>query len=164
MQWNRGYTRIASFTAALCLWLSAAPSLSEATGDIPAILERLDRLVQAEFGRHVTVSIDSDVFWPYGWYLRDFPTSTYAVLDADSEAPDVDVIFVPHWEQGPIGEQLVDYVALPYEHRWWWVPDLDGGAGGFGGIDATVGAWARWLWDRQPWDGTDDDSTPAEGQ
>ncbi|MGI9623462.1 MAG: flippase activity-associated protein Agl23 [Acidimicrobiales bacterium] len=129
----------------------------QATQEVPEWVDRLyllDRLVMAEEGRHLTVSIDSDVYWPYGWYLRDFPTGTFAVIEADSDAPDTDVIFVPHWEQGPIGAQLVDtHTTLPYEHRWWWVPDF------------LVGpqSWGRWLWDRQPWDGTVENPSDCPG-
>ncbi len=128
----------------------------QATPEVPEWTERLyllDRLVMAEEGRHLTVSIDSDVYWPYGWYLRDFPSGTYAVLEADSPAPDSDVIFVPHWEQQGIGDQLADYVRLPYEHRWWWVPDYDVG----------VGSWLRYTWDRQPWDGSESDPSDCPG-
>jgi predicted membrane-bound mannosyltransferase len=129
----------------------------QATEEVPEWVDRLyllDRLMMAEEGRHLTVSIDSDVYWPYGWYLRDFPTGTFAVLDAESTAPDSDVIFVPHWEQAAIGGQLVEtYAALPYEHRWWWVPDF------------VVGpqSWGRWLWDRQPWEGTVDNPSDCPG-
>ena len=128
----------------------------QATPEVPEWTERLyllDRLVMAEEGRHLTVSIDSDVYWPYGWYLRDFPTGTYAVLGTDSTAPDSDVIFVPHWEQSAIGDQLTDYVALPYEHRWWWVPDFDVG----------VGSWLQYTWDRSPWDGSESDPSDCPG-
>jgi uncharacterized protein (TIGR03663 family) len=128
----------------------------QATSEVPDWVDRLyllDRLVMAEEGRHLTVSIDSDVYWPYGWYLRDFPSGTFAVLDTDSDAPDSDVIFVPHWEQAAIGGQLNDYTTLPYEHRWWWVPDFDVGPR----------AWGRWLWDRQPWQGTDDNQSDCPG-
>ena len=128
----------------------------QATPEVPEWTERLyllDRLVMAEEGRHLTVSIDSDVYWPYGWYLRDFPTGTYAVLGTDSDAPDSDVIFVPHWEQQAIGDQLTDYVALPYEHRWWWVPDFDVG----------VGSWLQYTWDRSPWDGSESDPSDCPG-
>ena len=128
----------------------------QATPEVPEWVDRLyelDRLVMAEEGRHLTVSIDSDVYWPYGWYLRDFPTGTFAVLDNDSTAPDTDVIFVPHWEQEAIGSQLVDYTTLTYEHRWWWVPDFAVGPG----------EWASWLWDREPWDGSEADPSDCPG-
>lgn len=128
----------------------------QATPEVPEWTDRLyllDRLVMAEEGRHLTVSIDSDVYWPYGWYLRDFPTGTYAVLGTESEAPNSDVIFVPHWEQSAIGDQLTDYVALPYEHRWWWVPDFDVG----------VGSWLQYTWDRSPWDGSESDPSDCPG-
>ena len=128
----------------------------QATPEVPEWTERLyllDRLVMAEEGRHLTVSIDSDVYWPYGWYLRDFPTGTYAVLGTDSNAPDSDELFVPHWEQQAIGDQLTDYVALPYEHRWWWVPDFDVG----------IGSWLQYTWDRSPWDGSESDPSDCPG-
>ena len=66
------------------------------------------------------------------------------MLEVDSTAPDTDVIFVPHWEQSAIGGQLVDYTTLPYEHRWWWVPDFDRRSRGLGVL--VVGSHAvEWL-------------------
>ncbi len=138
---------------------------AQATPEVPEWVDRLhryERLVQAEFGRDVTVSIDSDVYWPYGWYLRDFPSPTYAVLDQDSDPPDSDIIFLPHWDRATIGAKLEGYVELDYEHRWWWVPDLDGGSDGFHPA-VTVSAWANWLWDREVWDGTTDDPSDCPG-
>jgi predicted membrane-bound mannosyltransferase len=138
---------------------------AQATPEVPEWVDRLhrfDRLVRSELGRGVSVSIDSDVYWPYGWYLRDFPAPTYAVLDADSDPPDSDIVFLPHWDRGPVGSRLVGYVELDYEHRWWWVPDLDAGAGGFD-LGVTASAWANWLWDREVWDGTDEDRSDCPG-
>lgn len=128
----------------------------QATPEVPDWADRLyalDRLVFAEEGRHLTVSIDSDVYWPYGWYLRDFPTGTYAVFNEDSSIPDTDVVFLPHWEQASIGGQLIDHALFPYEHRWWWVPDFDVG----------FKDWALWVWDRTPWDGSESDISDCPG-
>ena len=128
----------------------------QATPEVPEWTERLyqlDRLTMSELGRHVTVSIDGDVYWPYGWYLRDFPTGTYATIDNDGTVPDSDLIFVPHWEQEYVGAQLVGYERLNYEHRWWWVPDFDVGPS----------SWLTWSWDRDPWDGSESDPSDCPG-
>jgi uncharacterized protein (TIGR03663 family) len=125
----------------------------QATEEVPAWVERLellDRLVFAEQGRHLEVAIDADVYWPYGWYLRDFPTGTYAVLEEGGAVPTQDVVFLPHWKLEGIGSQLVGYTEIPYEHRWWWVPRFA----------VSPGEWLRWVWDRTPWDGTE--ARPSE--
>ncbi|MFN3218343.1 MAG: flippase activity-associated protein Agl23 [Acidimicrobiales bacterium] len=125
----------------------------QATEEVPAWVERLellDRLVFAEQGRHLEVAIDADVYWPYGWYLRDFPTGTYAVLEPGGPVPTQDVVFLPHWKLEGIGSQLVGYTEIPYEHRWWWVPRFA----------VSPGEWLRWVWDRTPWDGTE--ARPSE--
>lgn len=129
----------------------------QATPDVTAWTERLqllDRLVFSEQGRHLVASIDADVYWPYGWYLRDFPTPTYAIIDVTQPAPEADVIFVPHWKR-ELGTGLVGngYTELPYEHRWWWVPDFD----------VSPGDWLSWVWDRTVWDGSESDPSDLPG-
>jgi hypothetical protein len=127
----------------------------QATPEVPKWaehLEALDRLTFAHFGRHLDVSIDSDVYWPYGWYLRDFPTSTYAVINVDGGIPEADIIFLPHWDRSTLEGEYETYVEIPYEHRWWWVPEFDTGISGFDQFPDFLSSWGSWIWTREPWD------------
>ena len=115
-------------------------------------LEALDRLSLAHFDRHLQVKIDSDVYWPYGWYLRDFPTPSYAVIGNSSFPSNADIVFVPHWDRTIIEEEYEGYMEIPYEHRWWWVPEFDTGITGPSQIVDLLSSWGSWIWSREPWD------------
>ena len=129
----------------------------QATPEVTAWTEQiydLNRVFYAENGEHLSVQIDSDVYWPYGWYLRDFPTSTYVSLTSESEGyleTSPDLVFLPHWDKN-IGEGLVgDYVIFPYNHRWWWVPQYDSGITNISEMPTLIRNWGQWFWDRRPW-------------
>ncbi len=115
-------------------------------------LEALDRLSFAHFDRHLEVKIDSDVYWPYGWYLRDFPTSSYAIIADGSFPSEADVVFVPHWDRIALEDGYENFVEIPYEHRWWWVPEFDTGISGPNQIVDLLSSWGGWIWNREPWD------------
>ena len=115
-------------------------------------LETLDRISLAHFGEHLEVKIDSDVYWPYGWYLRDFHSSSYAVIGNGSFPSGADIIFVPHWDRINLGDEDGAYVEIPYEHRWWWVPEFDTGIANPSQFGDLISAWADWVWNREPWD------------
>lgn len=117
-------------------------------------LYRSDLAHFAESGDHLIVLIDSDVYWPYGWYLRDFPTSTYAIIE-EQNIPDMarapDVVIVPYWDTERINLSMEEYEIFPYNHRWWWVPEFDGGASNFNQFPQVLSRWGNWLWNREPW-------------
>ena len=115
-------------------------------------LETLDRISLAHFGEHLEVKIDSDVYWPYGWYLRDFHSSSYAVIGNESFPSGADIIFVPHWDRINLADEDGAYVEIPYEHRWWWVPEFDTGIANPSQFGDLISAWADWVWNREPWD------------
>ena len=127
----------------------------QATPEVPewaGYLEALDRLSLAHFDRHLEVKIDSDIYWPYGWYLRDFPTSSYAVISKDSFPSNADIVFVPHWDRIALEGDYGIYEEIPYEHRWWWVPEFDSGINGPRQLGDLISSWGSWIWDREPWD------------
>mgnify|MGYP003314426309 FL=1 len=98
------------------------------------------------------MKIDSDVYWPYGWYLRDFHSSSYAVIGNESFPSGADIIFVPHWDRINLADEDGAYVEIPYEHRWWWVPEFDTGIANPSQFGDLISAWADWVWNREPWD------------
>ena len=108
-------------------------------------LETLDRISLAHFGEHLEVKIDSDVYWPYGWYLRDFHSSSYAVIRKENFPSGTDIIFVPHWDRIDLGDEDGAYVEIPYEHRWWWVPEFDTGITNLSQFGDLIITWADWV-------------------
>ena len=114
----------------------------------------LNRVFYAENGEHLSVQIDSDIFWPYGWYLRDFPTSTYAKITVGNTATlsaSPDIIFLPQWDRD-LAQNLVDeYAIFPYNHRWWWVPQYDAGLSNLADTQTLLTNWGKWIWNRTPW-------------
>lgn len=120
----------------------------QATYDVPAWTERvrtLQRLKKATWGEDLQVAIDDDVYWPYGFYLRDDSYATFTTYDGTGEAPTADVIMMSHIDLTTLEAQLdgQGYTRLPYTHRWWWVPDYTSGG---------VSGWLKWVWNREIWE------------
>jgi|TARA_B100001094_G_scaffold123600_1_gene119373 uncharacterized protein (TIGR03663 family) len=114
----------------------------------------LNRVFYAEKGRHLSVQIDNEIYWPYGWYLRDFPTSTYASIapkNVTSLKTSPDIVFLPQWDRDLAENLSGDYTVLPYNHRWWWVPQYDAGISSLADSHTLLGNWAQWIWRRTPW-------------
>ena len=114
----------------------------------------LNRVFYAETGKHLSVKIDNEIYWPYGWYLRDFPTSTYVSITPENVTPletSPDIVFLPQWDRN-LAENLSDaYEVLPYNHRWWWVPQYDAGISSFADSHTLLANWTQWVWKRKPW-------------
>ena len=129
----------------------------QATPEVKAWSEQLydsDRVHYAETGNHLIVQIDSDVYWPYGWYLRDFPTSTYAIIeDGNAPAPELspDILFLPYWDTELVNLRMDEYETFSYNHRWWWVPEFDAGISNMVEIPKAISRWGNWMWSREPW-------------
>jgi len=117
-------------------------------------IHELNRVFYAENGKHLSVQIDSDIYWPYGWYLRDFPTSTYATITTGNTATlaaSPDIIFLPQWDRNLAQNLVDDYAIFPYNHRWWWVPQYDAGFSSIADTQTLLINWGQWIWNRTPW-------------
>ena len=113
----------------------------------------LNRVFHAENGKHLSVQIDSDIFKPYGWYLRDFPTSTYAKLLSGTRQHYQHLqtlFFLPQWDRDLAQNLVDDYAIFPYNHRWWWVPQYDAGLSSLADTQTLLTNW-KWMWNRTPW-------------
>lgn len=117
----------------------------QSTPEVPVWVERVaraNRLRAAEDGRLLTVAIDAELAWPYGWYLRELPDQV-AYIDLDGDQPDADIIILAREERDPEPRRLAGYTTAHYDHRWSWTPDFATG----------LGSWLRWLVVREPWTG-----------
>ena len=134
----------------------------QATPQVKAWADQLyksDQLYFAQTGSHLNVQIDSELYWPYGWYLRDFPTGTYAVLQVDqSPKLNPDIVFLPYWDISLMEGNQDMYEAFPYHHRWWWVPEFDVGISSISEFPDFLSSWGQWLWNREPWYGAEEGS------
>jgi uncharacterized protein (TIGR03663 family) len=112
----------------------------QATPDVPATVERYEELAQlsqAELDRPVRIAIDNASTWPWPFYLRD---ATVSYFDAsDGEAPDSDIVIITSNNNSALSPQLTGYDSEFIRHRWWWVPDYNGG---------WVSGWADYMADR----------------
>jgi hypothetical protein len=80
-------------------------------------LEAFSRLTTG--GKDVRVVYDSEVSWPFEWYLGDYPNKQFIGGGAPTPAEDVPVMFVgyQHLNNEAMLEQ---YVAQRYALRWWF--------------------------------------------
>ena len=121
----------------------------QASPDVPEWTERvrlLNRLTTSTWGEDLSVAIDDDVFWPYGFYLRNDDYARFVTYNADStEPPDAHVIIMSGFDLAQLEQQLEGrgYTRIEYTHRWWWVPDYTSGG---------VSGWINWIIKREIWE------------
>ena len=85
------------------------------------ILEQLEELSMRLHGDlSIKVAYDSDVSWPYTWYLRDYPNKVYFGDNASQTLNDSPVVIVgrKNWEN--VDPFLANnYVKHEYTFLWW---------------------------------------------
>lgn len=114
-------------------------SAVQTTDQLEAVRDQVDAIVDAapdDQPPRIVVDASESAAWPWAWYLRDEVVS-FADLSKDpAAAAGADVVLamaanVPSLQSPPEG-----WVATPYQHRSWWVPDWWNGS-------ATD--WAEWV-------------------
>ncbi len=85
------------------------------------VLEQLEELSMRLYGdRSISVAFDSDVSWPYTWYLREYPNRVYFGDNASQSLNDSPVVIVgrKNWEN--VDPFLANnYVKHEYTFLWW---------------------------------------------
>lgn len=115
----------------------------QATQDVPdtfARYEDLSRLSGAELGRPVRVAIDNTSTWPWPFYFRDAEVLYFT--GSGGQVPDADIVIVSSENQGVLAGGLTGYESEFIRHRWWWVPDYNGG---------WFSGWFDYMIDRSVW-------------
>ncbi len=85
------------------------------------VLEQLEELSMRLYGDHsIKVAYDSDVSWPYTWYLRQYPNKVYFGDNATQSLNDSPVVIVGSRNWANVDPFLSkDYVSHEYTFLWW---------------------------------------------
>ena len=89
------------------------------------VLDQLEELSMRLYGdKSIKVAYDSDVSWPYTWYLRDYPNKVFFGDNASQSLNDSPVVIVgrKNWEN--VDPFLANnYVKHEYTFLWWPMED-----------------------------------------
>ena len=89
------------------------------------VLHQLEELSMRLYGdKSIKVAYDSDVSWPYTWYLRDYPNKVFFGDNASQSLNDSPVVIVgrKNWEN--VDPFLANnYVKHEYTFLWWPMED-----------------------------------------
>lgn len=122
----------------------------QATDDLADTVDRLyviDRLFQGEMGRSPKIVIDSELSWPYVFYVRNLNNVLWQSLDTAVPA-DADVVIVASDNRQGVAEGVPLFKAVEQNHREWWVAGGGGTADYFGG---GIAGWWNWMVSRETW-------------
>jgi predicted membrane-bound mannosyltransferase len=109
---------------------------------------RVAREVVARAERQpTTITVDSSegATFPWAWYFRDLGAGYIELGTGTAPAPDSDVLILTVAAKERLEPQLTGYEAREFPFRVWWVRDYS---------DFSLGAWWRWLTQREPWSPT----------
>jgi predicted membrane-bound mannosyltransferase/DNA-binding beta-propeller fold protein YncE len=85
------------------------------------VLEQLEELSMRLHGdKSIKVAYDSDVSWPYTWYLREYPNKVYFGDNASQSLNDSPVVIVGSKNWANVDPFLANnYVKHDYTFLWW---------------------------------------------
>ena len=85
------------------------------------VLEQLEELSMRLYGdKSIKVAYDSDVSWPYTWYLREYPNKVYFGDNASQSLNDSPVVIVGSKNWANVDPFLANnYVKHDYTFLWW---------------------------------------------
>lgn len=118
-------------------------SAVQTTDQLLDVRDRVEAIVEAappDAPPRIVVDSSESASWPWAWYFRDLPVAYYDLSEEPQAAAGADVVLamaanVPALQAPPEG-----WVARPYAHRSWWVPEFS---------DGSPADWAAWLATRQ---------------
>jgi hypothetical protein len=85
-------------------------------------MDELDELsAQLTGGPHLSVWYDSDVSWPFQWYLRDYTQKRF--IGSTLSGPPEDAAVLLLGGSGTTAEFLEGYTGQEYVLRWWFPED-----------------------------------------
>jgi uncharacterized protein (TIGR03663 family) len=106
--------------------------------DLVARAERSDRPYR------ITIDAAEGATYPWAWYLRDLDVN-YQDLSTTGTPPPSDALILTQTSHGRLAPVLTGYQTREFPFRVWWVPEYG---------EASLGDWARWFTDREPWNPT----------
>jgi predicted membrane-bound mannosyltransferase len=95
---------------------------TQTSPDVSRIMDELDELsAQLTGGPHLSVWYDSDVSWPFQWYLRDYTQKRF--IGSTLSGPPEDAAVVLLGGSGTTAEFMEGYTGQEYVLRWWFPED-----------------------------------------
>ncbi len=97
---------------------------TQTSADIPAIARQLEALAAERGGKdRLTIIVDSSesMSWPWAWYLRDFPNTSYVERIDEETLPPGAILLL--WDGTLRGHAALRDRAVTieeYRHRWWF--------------------------------------------
>jgi DNA-binding beta-propeller fold protein YncE len=120
---------------------------TQTSPDIPVLRDEIERLAASSgLGHDLPIEVDSELAWPWVWYLRDYNHVGYPAFSEDYQPPTGTVLLV--WDQnaGHLNLSLENFSeGVPFTHRWWF-PE----GGTYRGL--TVEDFFADLFDSATWD------------
>ncbi len=95
---------------------------TQSSPDIPVLRDEIDRVAAASgLGHDLPIEVDSELSWPWVWYLRDYNHVGYPSFSGDYQPPTGTVLLV--WDENASGLSLSPdsfSEGVPFTLRWWF--------------------------------------------
>jgi uncharacterized protein (TIGR03663 family) len=128
---------------------------TQTSPDIPKIMNDIQQYSdESGQGHNQQIVVDAaDAFsWPWAWYLRDYPQTSYVDLspyvsgDSSYRPPPGAIMLVNDANRSLMQRFSGQFGAgIPYHHRWWFPEDYRGTtAGSFAASLRQPDTWGRW--------------------
>ena len=132
---------------------------TQTSPDVTRVMDEIDELsAQLTGGDHLEVVYDSQVSWPFQWYLRNYDQKRF--VGSALAGPNENAPVVLLGGSAPTSEQFLEnYTSVEYVLRWWFpeetyrgfaiAPELPPGRSAWQSIDEPHGPVdvARSIWD-----------------
>ncbi len=116
---------------------------AQGSQDLPRLRDRVEGLaVSSGQGEELPITVDSNLAWPWKWYLRDFRNVDYPDLGVPDVRPRGSVLLVDIIHEGRLGPYLTEYgqgsgfdqiMWFPDDYKTWGTRDF-----------FSAGPWQRW--------------------
>ncbi len=97
----------------MLIYTQTSPDVTRVMSEITALSDELTG------GQHLEVWYDSDVSWPFQWYLRDFDRARFIGASL-SQDPGTASVLLLGGNADMNGQFLQNYTATNYVLRWWF--------------------------------------------
>ncbi len=94
----------------------------QTTPYVPALMRGIQKVSEETVGgKNAQIIYDSNVSWPFAWYLRDYKHATFMPNGPTSTpSDDVEFVLVGVENQDKVSPYMSDYQEFQYPMRWWF--------------------------------------------
>ncbi len=98
---------------------------TQTTPDVVNVMQDIERVaVRTGQGKNLKVAYDSDVSWPFEWYLRDWPGRVFIGTGSPPTDAAVVIVGLENNHDAQVRPLLAgNYVSQRYRLRWWFPED-----------------------------------------